>query len=113
MDVNAEKKNGVLILKVGCRRIDSSNSRDFQSKLEFAVKDEDAGVVLDFGDVTYISSAGMRVILSLLKILQKKNSKLVICDMRGSVREVFSISGFDKIVDIRDSQDEAITACSA
>lgn len=112
MDIHAERQNGILIARAEGHRIDSSNARDFQSSLEGAIQEEDVGMVLDFRNVTYISSAGMRVILYVVKILQKKGAKFAICGMHEPVREVFSISGFDKIVQIRDSQAEAIAVCS-
>ena len=113
MDIHTQRNNGTLIVKVESRRIDSSNARSFHTSLEDAIQDDDTGLVLNFSNVSYISSAGMRVILSVLKVLQKKEAKFAICDMKDSVREVFNISGFDKIVDIRDSQDDALTVCAA
>lgn len=112
MDISAEREDGRVIARAG-GRIDSSNSREFHSSLEELVSDGDTAVVLDFEDVTYISSAGMRVILLTAKTLQKKDMKLILCSMSASVREVFKISGFDKIIPIHDSQSEALAAAGA
>ena len=112
MGINAERADGTVIAKAD-GRIDSSNSRDFHSELEAVVADSDAALVLDFEDVAYISSAGMRVILLTAKSLQKSGTKFVLCSMDDSIREVFKISGFDKIIDIHHSQAEALSAVSA
>lgn len=112
MGINAERANGTVIAKAD-GRIDSSNSREFHSELEAVVADSDAALVLDFEDVAYISSAGMRVILLTAKSLQKSGMKFALCSMNDSIREVFKISGFDKIIEIHHSQAEALSAVSA
>ena len=112
MGINAERAGGTVIAKAD-GRIDSSNSREFHTELEAVIADSDAAVVLDFEDVAYISSAGMRVILLTAKSLQKSGIKLALCSMGDSIREVFKISGFDKIIEIHESQAEALSAVSA
>lgn len=112
MGINAERANGTVIAKAD-GRIDSSNSREFHSDLETVVAESDTALVLDFEDVSYISSAGMRVILLAAKNLQKSGMRFVLCSMNDSVREVFTISGFDKIISIHNSQAEALSAVSA
>ncbi len=112
MAISAERADGTVIAKAD-GRIDSSNSREFHSELEAVVTDSDAALVLDFEDLAYISSAGMRVILLTAKSLQKSGMKFVLCSMNDSIREVFKISGFDKIIDIHNSQVEALAAVGA
>ena len=112
MGINAERANGTVIAKAD-GRIDSSNSREFHSDLQTVVAESDTTLVLDFEDVSYISSAGMRVILLATKNLQKSGMRFVLCSMTDSVREVFTISGFDKIISIHNSQAEALSAVSA
>ena len=112
MGINAERADGTVIAKAD-GRVDSSNSREFHSELEAVVADSDSALVLDFEDVSYISSAGMRVILLTAKSLQKSGVKFVLCSMNDSIREVFKISGFDRIIDIHDSQPDALLAVNA
>ncbi len=50
-------------------------------------------VVIDLADLEYISSAGLRVLLSAHKSLDAKGGSLVICHPQESVREVFEITG--------------------
>jgi len=112
MGINAERAGGTVIARAD-GRIDSSNSREFHSGLEAVLADDDSAVVLNFEDVSYISSAGMRVILLAAKSLQSSGTKFVLCSMDEPIREVFKISGFDKIIPIHGSQSEALTAVSA
>lgn len=112
MEITAETESGTVIARAS-GRIDSSNSREFHSKLEAVVAADDPALLLNFEDVSYISSAGMRVILLTAKSLQKTGVRFALCSMNDSIREVFKISGFDKIIPIHQSQSDALTAVSA
>ncbi|MCY4068150.1 MAG: STAS domain-containing protein [Acidimicrobiaceae bacterium] len=112
MEINVERHEGVVV--IGAEgRIDSSNSREFHSGIEAAIADDDQGVVVDFERVSYISSAGMRVILLLAKTLKNKGTELALCSMQESVLEIFTISGFDKIIALHDSRSDAVSAITA
>ena len=59
MDIGSERDGETLFLKV-VGRIDGLNAHDFQDSATGAIQDTDNNVVLDFEDVSYISSAGLR-----------------------------------------------------
>ena len=109
MAVKSSRKDGTLIARTG-GRIDGANAREFHVALEDAIDESDKNVVLDLADLTYISSAGLRVILMTAKTLQKQKAKFAICSLAPSIQEVFRISGFDRIIPIHDSLDDALTA---
>ena len=98
--------NSLILLTEG--RVDGTNAVDFQSQLENAIKGNDHPVVLDFENLSYISSAGLRAILVVAKALQRQNVKFAVCSLIDPVKEVFVISGFDRIIPIHDSQEAAI-----
>ena len=79
-------------------RVDGTNARDFQSALEAVIEASDQAVILDMERLTYISSAGLRVILLAAKSLQRKDATLTICSLSDPIREIFSVSGFDQII---------------
>lgn len=81
-------------------RLDASTSPELESKL----KDISAGITelnLDLKDTEYVSSAGLRIILSLHKRMTKSSGKLYISNVNESVKEIFDITGFSDILDIR------------
>ena len=65
-------------------------------------------MVLDFEGISYISSAGLRVVLLVAKTLQKQNAKMAVCSLSDSIREIFEISGFDKIIPVHGSRADAL-----
>ena len=91
-------------------RVDGGNAKDFQDALETLLKDNTGAFVLDLEDLSYISSAGLRVILLVAKQLQGKSTKFGMCSLSESIVEVFKISGFDKIIPTHANQAEAISA---
>ena len=64
--------------------------------------------VLNFGGLEYISSAGLRSILSTAKQLKVKEGRLLFADLRGPVKDVFKISGFGSLFKIYDTEEEAL-----
>ena len=65
-------------------------------------------MIVDFGDLDYISSAGLRVILKATKDLKRSEGNFILCSMKDYVKEVFEISGFDTFLPIVSSMDEAL-----
>ena len=109
MDISTERDGGTLIAKTG-GRVDGTNASEFQDALKDIITPDDQAVVLNFEDLSYISSAGLRVILLTAKDMRSANVKFAVCSLSQSVRDVFTISGFDQIIDIHDDQQTAVSA---
>ncbi len=109
MAVTSERQGGTLIAHVE-GRVDGSNAREFQGDLESAINDDDRIVVLDLAQLSYISSAGLRVILMVAKTLQRQQAKFAVCGLSEMIREVFQVSGFDKIIPTHNSKEDALAA---
>ena len=62
----------------------------------------------DFDDNEYVSSAGLRVFLAVLKFLEKNDGRIVLCGMKPFVADVFEISGFSELFEIVDTREEAL-----
>lgn len=91
-------------------RIDSGTS----PALEAAIKTGGSALLLlDFSDVSYVSSAGLRVVLIGAKAARAANGGFAVFGVTPSVRTVFKVSGFDRIVSIVDTEAEALAAVGA
>ena len=111
MELISERQGGTLALKVS-GRVDSTNASDFEKALTGSVQDGDQIVVLDFESLAYISSAGLRALLLMAKFLKNKSMKFAIYGMPAPIREIFDISGFDRIIPVHSTQDDAVAALS-
>ncbi|MBT3394455.1 MAG: STAS domain-containing protein [Waddliaceae bacterium] len=102
-----EKKGEVLVLNVGGRLDAASSPIIEKSVFEFI----DAGnrkIVLNFSGVAYLSSAGMRLLLSSTKRLKSLEGNIVVCCLSDMVMDVIKMAGFDHILNIQASEDEAL-----
>ncbi len=109
MAIYAEREVEALVIKAD-GRIDGLNARQFQEDLTAEISEKDNTVILNFESLSYISSAGIRVILTTAKMLQRRRGRLALCSLTDSVREIFEISGFDQIIPVHATKEEAISA---
>ena len=107
MQIKEEKQNEVHIFKLD-GRLDSNTSPTFEEKVAGAISKGAIQMIIDFENLEYLSSAGLRVILKTTKDLKRLEGKLVLCSMADYVREVFEISGFDSFLPITASRDDAL-----
>jgi len=106
MEIIEEKQSGINIFKLN-GRLDSNTSQGFEQKLFEAISDGSKNMVVDFKDLDYISSAGLRVILKATKAIKREDGRIMLCSMQDYVKEVFEIAGFDSFLPIVATMEEA------
>ena len=111
VDVKWDRKDGILIA-ILAGRIDGSNAKEVQNIIESGIGPEDA-LLLDFEQVSYISSAGLRLGVIISRKFKDPGKQFGVCALTERVRKVITMSGFDQIIDIYESQTEAIAAYSS
>ena len=110
MNVTEATKDGVLVLSPA-GRIDTRTASDFEQAVIARASGPDAAnrIVMNFAGLDYINSTGMRVLLILAKTLSKNSGRLVLCSMKEHIFEVFKISGFNQILTITGTEEEALS----
>lgn len=78
--------------------IDTVTAADFEKQVKEALNGA-KNLVLDFEKVEYVSSAGLRAIISLNSIMEEQG-KMVVKNVSEDVNEVFEMTGFDEILNI-------------
>ena len=109
MDITTERQDGILSALVS-GRIDGSNVVQFEETVRTAIEDGDRAVMMDLENLSYISSAGLRVVLLIAKNVWARDAKFALCAVSDQIRQVFEVSGFDKIVSIHPSKTEAVAS---
>ena len=94
-------------------RIDSQTALNFQEQLLAGIAEADRIVIADLANVSYISSAGLRSVLLIAKTLRRREVAFAICSLSAPIREVFKISGFDKVISIHDSPAAALASLNS
>lgn len=107
MEIIEEKQEAISIFKLN-GRLDSNTSQGFEKKIFDAISDGSRHMIIDFKDLDYISSAGLRVILKATKALTREEGKIMLCAMQDYVKEVFEIAGFDSFLPIVPTMNDAL-----
>ncbi len=108
LNVSESTEGDIVVISIE-GRLDTATSADFDFALE-PHTDKATRMLVDLAGIQYVSSAGLRVFLMLAKKLQKTGGKLVLCNMSSSVREVFDIAGFSKILHIEEDRESGLKA---
>ena len=108
MEISEERKGGALVVAAS-GRIDSNTAGDLESVLPQRVQENEA-TVMDLSGVSYVSSAGLRILLKGAKTAKASGHRLVLSGLAPSVHEVFDISGFSAIFTIESDVESALAA---
>ncbi|MGB0749148.1 MAG: STAS domain-containing protein [Magnetospiraceae bacterium] len=110
MDIETETKNGATVI-VPKGRIDQSTTSAFQELLLAKLSDVGAGpVVVDMGNVEFISSVGLRALMIGVKSAKAAGGSLVVAALTPMVKEVFQISRFDMVLKCFDDVESALSS---
>jgi anti-sigma B factor antagonist len=107
MQISVKTTNEVKVLAFE-GRLDTQTSPDAQQQLIQLIEAGSTKILVNFDKLDYISSAGLRVLLVVAKKLKTNAGEMRICSLNAVVKEVFDISGFDKILPVSASESEAL-----
>ena len=82
-------------------RLDTASAADCEKAMKPLMDNADKEITLDCSKLEYISSSGLRLFLSLRKEVLDKGGKLTVAHINDDIRNVFTITGFFKLFDIR------------
>lgn len=91
-------------------RLDANGNTYLEGELEALANDKHHRVVVDFQQVTYISSSGLRTLLLAVRRAKRHSGDVKLCSLSTPVRKIFRMAGFDMILDIHDNEEKAIKA---
>jgi anti-anti-sigma factor len=106
MDINATKDGDILI--IGLKgRLDANTSPSLEDRLVGLIDGGQTRFLVEFTEVDYISSAGLRVLLMVAKRLKNVNGRIVLASLKDHIKEVFDIAGFSSVLTIYASEKDA------
>jgi len=110
MDITFRENNGILNVHLQ-GRLDATTASESEKKIKDKISEFSNAIkmIIDLSQLEYISSAGLRVMLVVSKILKANNGKLCLLGLDENVFEIFKISGFDLIFNIACDLDEAVS----
>ena len=97
MTITKKQDGGSLTLTLA-GRLDTTTAPKLEAELKQSVNGV-TELTLDFGELEYLSSAGLRVLLSAQKVMNKQGS-MVIKNVNETIMEIFEVTGFVDILTI-------------
>ena len=107
MEINEDKRGDVVILSLS-GRLDATTAKTFQERILSVIDSGAQRLVVDFSQLEYVSSSGLRVFLLAAKRLQPTDGKFALCGLQDHIRQVFDLAGFSSIISIYGSRAEAV-----
>jgi anti-anti-sigma factor len=91
-------------------RLDGGASAAFAEKIGALITSQKPKLLIDFAGVDFVSSAGLRAVLLLVKQVRAAGGSFAVCSVQDSVREVLDITGFSGMFSVHPARAEAIAA---
>jgi len=105
MEAEVEEKGDVVVVRVH-GRLDAASSPQLEKKINSIIDSGHFKLILNFSGVEYLSSAGMRLMLSVSKKLKHLEGKVVACSLNDEVMEVVKMAGFHQILELYSTEEE-------
>jgi anti-anti-sigma factor len=109
MEIKISESGGACVVSVA-GKLDALSAIDYEKAMNQLIADGKTRFVVDFSELSYISSAGLRVLLSTAKKLKPLGGLALFAKLQGNVLEVIEMTGFGTILGIHDSVDSALAA---
>lgn len=108
MDLNIKKVDNVAVIYL-VGRLDVHLSADIEKEINNIIQSQpDSHLLLNLKDVEYMSSSGLRIFVSTMRILKESKRKLKLCNMNNAVKKIFEVVELMDMFDIYDSEEEAL-----
>ncbi len=98
MEIKKQLDGSKLTVKLS-GRLDTTTAPEFESSLKQSL-DKVTDLTLDFSELDYISSAGLRVMLSAQKTMNAAKGSMRVVGSNEIVKEIFDVTGFSDILTI-------------
>ncbi len=109
MKIEVRTETGVTIIKPS-GNMDFNALNDFSSTLKRSIEEGAIKVLLDFSDLEYLSSSGIRALMEAMRLLEPKGGTLAFCGLSEQLVELFDVVQLTKVFSIYKSEFEALDA---
>ncbi|MFC2094197.1 STAS domain-containing protein [Bacteroidota bacterium] len=108
MNVVVRENNNIKILDFE-GKLDTNTAPEADKMINEILNAGCLKLIVNFKNLNYISSAGLRCLLAAAKNLKKVNGDLRVCNLNEVVQEIFDISGFCSILNVNSTEEEALS----
>jgi anti-anti-sigma factor len=94
-------------------RLDEDTATHIEEDIRLCIQSGARRMVLDCRELSYMSGAGLRAILSVARAMQKAGGHLAVCSLQAQVNDMFTVSGCDTVIPVFNDRNEVFTAFAA
>ena len=109
MDINIRSVGDVSVLDFA-GNLDTNSSPAAESEVNRLLDEGCRHILFNFSELNFISSSGLRILLATAKKLKIDGGRMVVCNLNDVVQEVFDISGFASILNLAETEEEALAS---
>lgn len=109
MDLQTQTEGNILVLTLA-GKLDTVTTPGFEQKVRELIDGGTQRMVVDLEQLDYVSSAGLRGLLLLSKLLNARGGRACVANIKGNVRSVFEMSAFASILPVHESRAAALAA---
>ena len=103
-----QRHDGAILVLLPNGRIEAPDIEEFEKPIQESIRNGDSNIIIDFGEVQGIDSAGIHALLSIAARVLVRHGKLVICGLDTDIRALFSVTSCDQVLEIVDTYDDAV-----
>lgn len=113
MNIEVSTRSPLAIISIS-GKVHLSTAQSFDERLQRVLEDESLNqLILDFSNVDYISSVGLRSVLQAGKTMKSRNGKMALTTTQEFTQQIFEDAGFAMLFSITDTVEEAEAALNA
>jgi anti-sigma B factor antagonist len=109
LEINVNEVNDVVVIKL-VGNLDTNTAPDAESEINSWLEKDCKKMVISLAETNYVSSAGLRVFLATAKKMTASGGSAKFFGANEVVQEILDISGFSTILDVKKTEEEALSA---
>ena len=111
MEITKKEEGGIVQIEI-VGRLDAASATEADETVAGILNDGASKLLFNLGQLEYLSSAGLRVLLAAAKKIRLIEGKVVLCSLTEYVKEIFEVSGFESLIPIADSVEAGLKELS-
>ena len=108
MNLNVKRVNNVVVVYLA-GRLDVHLSAEIEKEINKIIQNEpDTHILINLNDVEYMSSSGLRIFVSTMRLLKEQKRLLKLCNMNSAVKKIFEVVELMDMFDVHETEEEAL-----
>ncbi|MGV7930746.1 MAG: STAS domain-containing protein [Spirochaetota bacterium] len=108
MDLKTRKVDNVIVVYLH-GKLDVHVSADVEKEINRIIEQEaQSSLLLNLGQVEYMSSSGLRIFVSTMRVLKESKRKLKLCNMNNAVKKIFEVVELMDMFEVYETEEEAL-----